>query len=248
MNKLKFFSGGHPLFYPTDLTFLQSGISTALQGLCSIYGNSWIISGMLADGSGGTTSGYVVYKGEVMEVDAVSSAPVFDTPVFVPVENVDPSIGAVVYGDSTARQCHIVRKARLENLGAQSDYVLFSVMQRPIRSDRLTMQANFTTSNAQPPVVACNLNRVQISGTVFFNNNSSTAGEVFFASIPLAFRPLETKFFSVFGVVRNGTGREYWRIRLDVNGNLWCLDPIQGSTTDANRDKLCLDNISFLIA
>lgn len=248
MNRIAFFTGGHPLFYPTDLTFLQAAIKQALEGMNSIYGANFILSGVMPNSTGGTTSGYIVLNGEVMQVDAVAVAGAFTTPVWVPVESLDATIGQVVYGNGVSRDCHIIRNARLEEQASQPVRVLASAVKRPYSTDRLTMVSPYTTANTIGPSVTSHLNRVQISGTIFSSSNTSTLSEVWVATIPVGFRPVESKFFVCYGLVRNGTGRECWRARIDSDGKLWLLDIISGHPTfDANRDKICLDSIIYSV-
>ncbi len=248
MNKISFFTGGHPLFYPTDISFLQAAFRQALEGVNSIYGSNFILSGVLPNGAGGTTAGFIVLNGEVMLVDAVATASVFTTPVWVPVEVVDPSIGAVVYGNGVSRECHIIRKARLEEQASQPERVLASAVRRPYNFNRISMQNPFTTANTIAPAITSHLNRVHVSGTIFLANTSSTSGAVWFATIPEGFRPTESKFFACYGVVYNATGRDSWRVRVDPDGKMYLLDVVTGhSTIDANRDKVCLDTIIFSI-
>lgn len=138
MNKANFpATKGMPL-YKEDLGFLQDANFEAFKGIASafIQGgiDTFILSGCVVNVTEAgiqCTEGYMVYKGEVMKVDAVVNGFILGELVAAPVVTFPGSLNPVTLSDLTTANIYSVRKATFTDDGlALADNVPYTQIRR----------------------------------------------------------------------------------------------------------------------
>ena len=199
MNKLQFTTGGAQLLLD-NLVHMQTAYTEALQGLSSVYGNSFILSGIdlftTPGGNIGYTAGWLVYQGEVMRFEESDlGVPTLGTsPYLVPYEVVDPAIGQILYEDGMLHEVHLLRRVRMEVPGSQPDFIALDTLLRVDNTYSLEA-TNFATdviaaTGLDAPKISMHLNRVSLSGSVELTGAMSyTPPKTILQNIPDIYRP-----------------------------------------------------------
>lgn len=238
MNKLEFQTGGHPL-HLDDIQFLQTAVLEAIQGLASIYGSDFRVTGALLDNSGPNaswTSGYVVIGGEVYEVEAGNKTGVFTTPVFTPIETIsDPS--PVLYADGQLKNVHKFRKATVEEDTGQS--IKAAVTGIAVAYDSASIAiSNWPQVGSSSLVSRRRGKHVDLAGVVKNNTGLSSSVDTKIAELADGYMPLTEQLF-VVATDEVSLGLKSRLIRVKTNGDIEIVGGIIGD------GKITLSGVGF---
>lgn len=254
MNRIDPKSGGYPAYIPTDYIFLQSAIKEAIAGAMKLFGDSFIVSGVNLDLSNGQrTSGVMLFKGEVVQVDAISGAAFTDfiaipNKVWIIEEFVDPAIGQITYADGLAKSSHLVRRAKVidaSSLQPGQDHVLDSAMSRYKLESNLALGFGSFGPNILPVGSFVGFvresNLVRLHGVVTVQPDATIVGPVLLFTLPVGMRPQQDCDFIAGGVI---VGELFARVRI-YGTSSFNAGRVEVLNTLVGGDKVTLDSIQF---
>ena len=261
MNELRIQEGGHP-FLADDLMFVQAATKNSLNGILTMFENNGIgilsgarITSVLPDTV--FSSGYLFTAGEIFEViGGVVSAVPGDFMIKLDETN-DPVIDPVLYGDSTLKSVHKIRKVKIVNnsitsgpyLGSYNDANKFRF---ETSWNDFQLINSFTNGNlfiANPSYIKAGL-WVHFRGAIRLDASFS-APILPFAELPEEYRPSQNLVIpAMIASSWNSTSKElvnyelgYVRIQTD---GLCYVDSTKVDTA-ANK-SISLDSIKFKIS
>lgn len=262
MNKLKFFTGGDPL-YIEDIEFSQDAVAEAIKGIMSGVANdaeaSFILSGCTATYDGTTytvAAGYVCIKGEVFKVDSHTTAVLSHWGELVSYD----ADGDQVFEDTVEHSTHEVRKAKVYPSDPGSGVAYASVERISAKLLSLLAGVNgwLTTFSYESPFVnyGAPYDNVayrydQMTGKVVFKGHlkrspgmSHTADvKVFTISVP-AYRPANQQEVALASVGDNFTNKVPVVLIVKTDGTVWLKADASVSIDSGN---ISLDGASYAL-
>lgn len=254
MNRIDPKSGGFPAYIPTDYVFLQAAIKEALAGSMKLFGESFIVDGIVIDlVNGRRTGGILVFKGEIVVVDEISGSEFADyiaisNKVWVIHEFVDPTIGQITYADGQAKPTHLIRRARVISMSqvvSGQEFVPEAQMLRYRTESNLALGFGQFGPNILPLGSFVGFvresNVVRLHGVLTVQSNATIVGPGWLFTLPTGFVPQQDQEYVVGATL---TGELFARIRIRGTSS---IQPgrVEVLNTLFGGNSITLDSILF---